>query len=434
MLGLGSAQRADFGEYDVREVFGEIIVPLIEDGLVHNATIEAGVRYSEYSTTGGSTTWKLGGNVEFVPGVKVRAMYQNAVRSPNIVELFRSSGQALGNLTIDPCAGVNPSAPEALCLATGAPVGVYGGIPQPSSRQINVTIAGNRDLDVEQANTYTIGLVLNPPAWNGLTATIDYFNIKIEDQISAPSQTDILDGCYSPVLNPSQTPNVFCSLIVRNPLTGGLSGSGETPGVILTNSNLGTLETAGVDFSVGYRLTLADYWQAVPGDFRVSASGTWLDYYHTQATPNSINRICSGYYSTACGNPRPEWKWNVRGVYTHDRLTASLLWNHISAVELEPGPSSSAPSFSTPQNGNASFASILPAFRSIDAYDWFDLSLAYELTDGAEVTFLVENLFDQAPPLVGNNVSGFEYNDGNTFPNVYDMIGRSYSVGVRMKF
>jgi outer membrane receptor protein involved in Fe transport len=179
---------------------------------------------------------------------------------------------------------------------------------------------------------------------------------------------------------------------------------------------------------------LADYWQAVPGDFKVSASGTWLDYYHTQATPNSINRICSGYYSTACGNPRPEWKWNVRGVYTHDRLTASLLWNHISAVELEPGPSSSAPSFSTPQNGNASFASILPAFRSIDAYDWFDLSLAYELTDGAEVTFLVENLFDQAPPLVGNNVSGFEYNDGNTFPNVYDMIGRSYSVGVRMKF
>lgn len=434
LLGLGSAQPADFGEYDVREVFGEIIVPLIEGGIVHNATIEAGVRYSDYSTTGGSTTWKVGGNVDFVPGVKVRAMYQNAVRSPNIIELFRSSGQALGNLTVDPCAGANPSAPQLLCAATGAPTGTYGSIPQPSSGQINVTVAGNRDLNVEQASTYTIGLVLSPPSWGGFTATLDYFNIKIEDQISAPTQTDILDGCYSAVLNPSQTPNVFCSLIGRNPLTGGLNGAGETPGVILANSNLGQLETAGVDWSASYLFDLGDYFEGNAGTFRLSTGGAWLDYYHTQATPNSINRNCTGYYSTACGNPRPEWKFNVRGTYTLDRLSASLLWSHVSGVDLEPGPPSTRPSFDTPQTGNASHASILPAFRQIGSYDWFDLSLKYSLTEDAEVSFLVENLFDKAPPLVGNGVSGFAFNDGNTFPNVYDMVGRIYTVGVRLKF
>lgn len=434
LLGLGSAQPADFGAYDVREVFGEIIIPVIEYGIVENATIEAGVRYSDYSTTGGSLTWKVGGNVEFVPGVKLRAMYQSAVRSPNIIELFRTSGQALGNLTVDPCAGANPSAPQNLCAATGAPTGTYGSIPQPSSGQINVTVSGNRDLDVERANTYTVGLVLNPPAWRGFTATLDYFNIEIEDRISAPSQTDILDGCYSTILNPNQTPNVFCSLIGRNPLTGGLNGAGETPGVILTNSNLGGMETAGIDWTVGYRFDLQDYFQTVPGTVRLTAGGTWLDYYHSQATPNSINRDCTGYYSTACENPRPEWKWNVRGTYSRDRLTASLLWTHISGVDLEPAPPASSPSFSTPQPGNAAYNNILPAFRSIGSYDWFDLSLSYALTDDAEVNFLVENLFDKDPPLVGNGVSGFAFNDGNTFPNVYDMIGRIYSVGVRLRF
>jgi iron complex outermembrane receptor protein len=434
LLGLGSAQPADFGEFSVREIFGEIIVPVIEDGIVHNATVEAGVRYSDYSTTGGSTTWKIGGSVEFVPGIKLRAMYQNAVRSPNIVELFRSSGQALGNLTVDPCAGATPSAPSVLCSATGAPTGVYGSIPQPSSGQINVTVAGNRNLDVEQANTYTVGLVLNPPSWGGFSATLDYFNIKIEDQISAPSQTDILDGCYSRALNPSQTPNVFCSLISRNPLTGGLNGAGETPGVILTNSNLGQLETAGIDWSASYRFDLADYFEGHLGTVRLSTGGTWLDYYHTQATPNSINRDCTGYYSTACGNPRPEWKWNVRGTYTRDRLSASLLWTHITGVDLEPGAPADRPAFSTPQTGNAAFNSIVPAFRQIGSYDWFDLSVNYSLTEDAELSFLIENLLDEAPPLVGNGVSGFAFNDGNTFPNVYDMVGRIYTVGLRMKF
>lgn len=434
LLGLGSAQLADFGSYDVREVFGEVIVPVIEDGIVHNATIEAGLRYSDYSTTGSSATWKIGAGVEFVQGVKLRAMYQSAVRSPNIVELFQSPGQSLGNLTVDPCAGANPTASDLLCSATGAPVGTYGAIPQPSSRQINVTVAGNRNLDVEQASTYTVGLVLNPPAWRGFSATVDYFNIRIKDQISAPSQTDILDGCYSKILNPSQTPNIFCSLIKRNPLTGGLSGSGETPGVILTSSNLGNMSTAGIDWSLAYKFDLEEHFGSLPGSFKIAAGGTWLHHYRTQATPNSINRICTGHYSTACGNPRPTWKWNVRGTYSLDNLTASLLWTHISATKLEGAPPATAAPVDTPQTGNSAYNSILPAFRKIGAYDWFDLSLSYDISEDAQINLLVENLLDRKPPLVGNGVSGFAFNDGNTFPNVYDMVGRIYSVGIRFKF
>ena len=78
----GARTPPDFGQYTVKEAFGELIIPLIEDSFIHKATIEAGIRYSDYSTTGASTTWKAGGTIEPIEGLKFRGMYQRAVRSP----------------------------------------------------------------------------------------------------------------------------------------------------------------------------------------------------------------------------------------------------------------------------------------------------------------------------------------------------------------
>lgn len=447
VLGTGARTPPDFGEYNVQEAFGEIIIPLIEDGFIHNATLEAGIRLSDYSTTGNSTTWKAGGSIEPVKGFKFRGMYQRAVRSPNIQELFQSPVQGLSNLTTDPCAGPTPSAPQALCVATGAPNGTYGGISQPSSGQINVTTSGNPDLDVERARTYTLGAVLTPSFMPRFSMTVDYFNILITDLISAPSQNDILNGCYSTTLNPSQTPNAFCALIRRNPLTGSLNGAGETPGVVLSSSNLGRLETAGVDLGVNYTLPLNEILNSDAGKLRFGFNGTWLDYYHFQGTPNSINRDCTGRYSTSCTNPRAKWKWNARVSYENGPLNLSLLWNHISAVHLEPpaptpkidvnipqpgGPNPDATTFDPvtklPTNG------IWDAFEQIPAYNYFDLSMKYDISEKFEVSLLVENLFNKKPPLLGTGVGGTAFNSGNTFPTTYDVIGRAYTFAARMRF
>ncbi len=420
VLGTGARTPPDVGDYSVKEVFGELIAPLIENQpFLYKLTAEAGIRYSDYTTTGGSTTWKAGGTWEPFQGFKFRGTYQVAVRSPNIQELFQSPVQGLGNLTVDPCAGASVAANlAALCVATGAPAGTIGSIPQPSSGQINNTTAGNRDLDVEKAKTLTLGGVFAPSFLKGFSATVDYFRIKVSNAITQPAQADILNGCYSTTLNPSLSNNAFCALIGRNPLTGTLNGAGETPGVILSYSNLGLITTAGIDLGVNQRVLLDDIGIKDSGAITIGFNGTWLDYYRFQANPNSINRDCTGRYSPGgCTNPRAKARWNGRLTYDRPGFDVSLLWTHISGVKLED-----------------SVANILPAFRSIKAYDYFDLSFGVRPTKNLSFNLTVNNLLDKDPPLVGSGVGGTSYNSGNTFPTIYDPIGRSYTLGARLTF
>ncbi len=350
------------------------------------------------------------------------------MRSPNIQELFQSPVQGLSNLTVDPCQGATPTASRALCEATGAPAGTYGGISQPSSGQINVTTSGNPRLDVERATTYTLGGVIAPRFIPRFSVTIDYFNIKIKDLISAPAQNDILNGCYQVALNPSQTPNAFCQLIRRNPLTGSLNGAGETPGVILGSSNLGRLETAGIDLGFNYTLPIGS------NALKFAFNGTWLDYYHVQGTPNSINRDCTGVYSTSCTNPRAEWKWNARVGYQVGPVDMSLLWTHVSSVKVEPFNATAITPLSTPQFGGPNPANVFDAYERIKAYNYFDLALRFNAAENFEMGLLVENLFDKKPPLVGATIGGTAFNNGNTFPTIYDVVGRAFTISAKLKY
>lgn len=437
VLGTGARTPPDYGSYDVKEVFGELVVPLIEDRLVKSATVEAGIRYSDYSTTGSNVTWKVGGSIEPVTGFKTRAMYQVAVRSPNIQELYQSPVRAIGSLTVDPCGGVTPSAPETLCLATGAPADSYGAISQPSSGQITLSTQGNPNLDVETAKTWTVGAVFTPVFLPGFSATVDWFRIRIDDLISAPTQSDIINGCYSTSLNPSQTPNAFCELIERDPVTGSLYTGVNAAGVILSSSNLGRMGTGGIDWSMRYGLDLANILPGNPGRFTLNMSGTWLDHFWTQATPNTITRECAGRYSTGCTNARPKWKWNVRGTYETGPFSVSLLWTHLSGVNYEPiGPAAGEVALTTPQAGStaSTYNALYADFRRIDAYDYFDLNLGFDVSENMSFSLLVENLFDKQPPLLGSGVAGTAFNNGNTMPTTYDPIGRSYTVSARLTF
>ncbi|MCW6529475.1 MULTISPECIES: TonB-dependent receptor plug domain-containing protein [Sphingomonas] len=419
VLGTGARTPPDFGQYSVKEVYGEINAPLIEDKpFFYRLGVEAGIRYSDYTTTGGSTTWKVGGTWEPYQGFKFRGTYSVAVRSPNIQELYQSPVQSLGNLTIDPCVGNVTGGLAALCVATGAPASTIGQIPSPTSNQINNTTSGNRNLNVERARTYTFGTALTPSFLPGFSLTVDYFHIKIRDAITQPAQADILNGCYSAALNPGFSYNAFCQLIKRNPLTGSLNGAGETPGVILTYSNLGVIETAGWDFGVNQRLRMDDLGVNVPGNLTFSMNGTLLNYYRFQATPNSINRNCTAYYSSGgCTNPRAKWRWVGRLGYGTENFDVSLLWTHVGSVSLEPG-----------------VTGIRPEFSRIPAYNYFDLATRVSPTENLELSLTVNNLFNKQPPLVGNGVGGTTFNGGNTFPTIYDVIGRSFTVGARLKF
>ena len=410
VLGTGAPSPSYKGQYDVKEVFGELIIPVAENVPgIYSLTVEAGIRYSDYSNSGGSTTWKAGGTWEPVEGYKIRGIYQRAVRSPNIGELFAPVVTGLTALAVDPCAGAGGVALSAICIAQGAPAASIGSIPVPSASQINATSGGNPNLGPETAKSYTLGVVLTPSAVPGLAITADYYNIKVTGAITTPTPGDILDPCFV-----DRDPTA-CSLIVRNPLNGSLNGGGDTPGLLLQLTNQGTIETSGVDLRVAYQRPTS--FGKVAFDF----GGNWTRELKFQSSPNSINRECLSFYGENCEPITPEFTFNARTtVSLDDTVDISLLWTWMDAVSLEPL--------------SASFGGALPEYSSISAYSYFDLTTRFSVSDNFEMTAGVTNLLDKKPPNVSSFVGSSSYNSGNTYPTTYDAIGRRFNVTGRLRF
>ncbi|MEW4467565.1 TonB-dependent receptor [Parasphingorhabdus sp. JC815] len=413
VLGTGAPSPSFKGEYDVKEVFGELIVPIVENVPgIYNLTFEGGVRYSDYSNSGGSTTWKAGGSWEPIEGYKIRGIYQHAVRSPNIGELFSPVVTGLTALSTDPCAGANPvgnAQLTAVCIAQGAPASSIGSIPVPSASQINATSGGNPDLGPETANSYTIGVVLTPPSIPGLAITADYYHVKVKGAITTPTPGDIIDPCYV------DFDATACALIKRNPLNGSLNGGGDTPGLLLQLTNQGIIETSGIDLRVGYQMPTS--FGKVSFDF----NGNWTEQLKFKASPASINRECLSFYGENCEPITPEFSFNARTtVSLGDTVDVSLLWTWIDGVSLEPL--------------SASFGGALDEYSSISAYSYFDLTTRFSVTDNFEMTAGVQNLLDKKPPVVSSFIGGSSYNSGNTYPTTYDAIGRRFNVTGRLRF
>ncbi|WP_347302771.1 TonB-dependent receptor [Croceibacterium sp. TMG7-5b_MA50] len=445
--GAGGANPNITGGYDVWELIGETIVPLASDRPgIELLQLEGGIRYSEYRVDAPgkpgyeTTTWKVGGQYEPFSGLKFRGTYSRAVRAPNINELFSPINTVLTNLSDDPCANLDdagvpiPGRPvptgalRDVCIAQGAPVGQIGAIAVPTSGQANTIGGGNLNLQPEKSNSWTVGAVFQPDALPGFNASIDYYNIKIEDAISTPTPGDVIDACF--VANLS-TSNPACTAIRRNPIDGSLSGDyNTTPGLPISFSNQGLFETDGIDLVVNY--TRDFDWFGLSLGF----IGNWTNQNTFNAnvfSPSSINRDCVGLYSSNCGaiggSLQPEFSWTQRTTLTFDALDVSLLWRHIGEMEYEFADSDPAYSGPVPSVGRGDYD-----FNQIEAYDYFDLTARYQHGEYLTYTAQIANLFDKDPPLVGNTIGTTSQNSGNTFPSTYDPVGRRFLVGARLRF
>lgn len=421
VLGTGAPSPSYSGGYSVKELFGEVIVPLVENSFIYGATLEGGIRVSDYSNTGTSVTWKAGGSIEPFEGFVFRGIYQRAVRSPNISELFLPTTTGLATLAVDPCQGAAPASNATLasiCQAQGAPASSIGSIPAPSAGQVNATSGGNPDLDVETAKSYTLGVIFTPNAVPGLAFTADYYSIKVEDAITNPTTNDIITPCFGASGNSPDPSNPACDLIGRNPLNGSLNGGGDTLGLILALSNQGTIETSGVDARLTYDLPTG--FGGLGFDFGVN----WVDEIKFQASPTSINRECVGQYSSNCsffnGEIVPEWSANGRVTANLDDFGAvSLRWRWIDGVNYEE---------------ILSTAGVLEEYQSIPGYHYFDLNVRADVNDRMSLTFGVFNIFDKEAPSVSSYIGTTAQNSGNTYPSTYDVLGRRYSVTANISF
>ena len=118
------------------------------------------------------------------------------------------------------------------------------------------------------------------------------------------------------------------------------------------------------------------------------------------------------------------------------KIDASLLWRHISAVRQEPlDVINTAPAFTgTLPAGFGDRSGTTVDFGKIPAYDFFDLTLRFNVNDNFTFTATVQNMLDKQPPIVGSSIGSVAFNSGNTYPSTYDALGRRFAVSARLKF
>ena len=449
--GSGGAAPTIHGAYEVTEGYGELIAPLVNDRpFFHSLSAEGGVRYSHYkidtagSPTFNTTTYKGAGTWEPVAGLTLRGNFQHAVRAPSIGELFAPVQTSLTNLSSDPCATLDDSgksiatlsaAASAICIAQGATASTVNLISNDPGGQINATGGGNINLKPEKSNSFTGGIVIAPAQYiPGLSFTVDYFHIKVTDAITSPTPGDDIAACfgtYNAVQNPTGTlagspTSAACTSIRRDPVTGNLSGDLATvAGLPLTLSNSGTLKTDGIDVTADYRRDLGF------AKLNLNFNGTWTHSNKFQATSVSTNRECVGYYSVNCASPQPEFTWNTRATLTVQTIDFSVLWRHLSKLKQEPldVTDGNGPAFDGTNSDGTSFDA-----QKIKAFNYFDLSMRTMVGENLELTFTVQNFLNKKPPIVGTDVGSTLYNSGNTYPSLYDTLGRRFEVGAQVKF
>jgi iron complex outermembrane recepter protein len=459
--GAGGAVLPFSGGYDVKEVYGELIAPLVADkAFANELTLELGARYSSYkinaptSPTFDAFTYKAGLTWEPTDGFRVRGNYQRAVRAPNIGELFAPVTTGLTSLTVDPCAGtvvLGNANLTAVCAAQGAPAArlAAGTIPNPTASQANATGGGNVNLKPEKADTITLGFVVAPNLLvSGFTVSLDYYNIKVNDAITAATPGDILQACFGSLTAASAT-SAACTGIRRNATTGSLSGpTGTVKGLLQPTTNLGRLATDGLDLKMNYKRDIGE------AGLTLDFNGNWTRSLKFKASPSatSVDRDCVGYYSSNCGvtlgQIQPEFSFQQRTTVAFGPASLSLLWRYLSSVKYEgQAPDAVARGFLTTAQQNlfkGTITNTAPAvselagqvvdFNRIRAYHYFDLSAQFEVKETLTLTLGMTNMFNVAPPVVGAGAGTTAANSGNTFPSTYDTLGRSFNASVRLKF
>ncbi|UJX24788.1 TonB-dependent receptor domain-containing protein [Pseudoalteromonas sp. CF6-2] len=409
--GAGGNQLPITGGFKVDEFFLEGYLPVL-DGLPGAETldVEFGFRWADYDTVGSNETWKLGFNWRPVSDVLIRVMQQQATRAPNVGEIASPVVTGLDNALQDPCSVANAANIDAslrqLCISTGMTDAQVGNVQDVISGQVQV-ISGSDPANppgAEEAETFTAGIVWTPEfsAVENFTITLDYYDIDIDDIIGEFSAQEILDACY--VLGDANE----CAKINR--IGGDLTIAGA--GIEQFTTNLKNQRAEGIELGFNFGILLDDM-----GELQFSGN---INKYLTQESQSSDTaRIidCKGFYSTSC-DPVSELRWVQRTSWIWEDLTVSLQWRHIDGVDIEP---IEAPN-------------VFEEFRSIESYDYFDLFASYHVTDYMNVTFGIDNMFEKEPPVVGNEAGDTSSNSGNTFPSNYDVLGRQFKMGIKLKF
>ena len=370
------------GQFSVYDIFTEVRLPILA-GVPFAETLElsGAARFSSYSTVGDTFTWNVSGLWGPSEDILFRGTYAQAVRAPNINELFNPAQGAFFR-PVDPCdvgnlvTAADPALRQANCTAFFNDIGfdpTFGtgtySYVDPLTARFSGSVSGNPNLQEETATTWTVGAQITPRFLPGFILSVDYYNIEIEDAINPVGSQDIVDNC----VDSASINNGFCGLIDRNPATGGFTFLRQS------SLNFARQETAGIEASAQYQFGIGDL------DFTLAASGTWVDKLNNFFDPSDPTLV-----DPELGElQRPEWAGRASARVDYKRF--SITWSTtymdsqgLRAVEIEEVGNTGADTFSV-ANGISSDVMI------------HDIAFTWEATDQVDIYGGVNNVFDRTP-------------------------------------
>ncbi len=378
------------GQFTVDEVYGEVSVPILsEQPFFDLLEFSGAVRYSDYSTFGGETTFKVSGKWRPHPDVLLRGSFTEGLRAPGIGELFGSIAR-FDQTIQDPCSDmlglsggpIASATTQANCIATGVP---GSGSYVQFNQQISVQTGGNPNLAPEESDSYSAGIVYSP-SWlegSGLIE-VNYYNIDLTGPIQAVNAQEQLNACIL-TLDPT--------------LCGGIS---RTAGGVINSfanqlTNIGSIETSGFDFRIEYQPP-----ETGIGEFRFNLLATYLKEY-TEMVPSGSGFQTIVREGTEIGDPErgfPEWQGTFTVDWFWENFFASFTLRYVDAI-TETCPSSL---FGVVVNGmdlSTLCSSPATGFNQLDSRVYGDFQVRYTppfLEERTALTLGLNNVFDTDPP------------------------------------
>lgn len=415
-LNGGNALPDTAGSFNVKEAYGEVNVPILADvPFFRQLNLRASGRISDYTTIGTVYSYSAGAEWSPIEDIRFSGTYARAVRAPNVGELFTGPSQTFPSVQ-DPCVGVTAATPGTLGTQCRAAPGVLANIA--ANGAFTVTLldrqgvsgfnSGNPNLSEEKSDSYTASVTINPRSIDFLRNTVlrvDYFNIKIEDAISAPPRAFILDQCYN------QGDPLYCSFIQRRAVADAVNSAGTLEFVNAASVNAGELGTEGLDVTLTQRLPL-------DGLGLTGAINARVAYTH----------VFNGYIIPLPGAPRDNFAGEIGAAkdrftanlgYAGERFTLNFTGTYLGRSEED--------------DLTLAAYDLEPGAITIPAQFYLDTQASFKAADQFEFYVGVDNLLDNDAPRI---LSGSVFNTTGTDTNAgtYDVFGRRYYAGARFRF
>jgi outer membrane receptor protein involved in Fe transport len=447
--GLYPAGNSD-GETDVKEAYTEFSIPVVSGKrIAQELDFDIGARTSDYNTTGTSNTYKFETNWQVNNTLRIRGGFNRAERAPNIAELYLAAEQTFAvaplgdvcstnnsqsysaNKAVDPAhwqdvvnlcgqlmqASGSPTADQQFYGISAAQVAAGASPTNPQAAGpafLFPTTVGNANLNPEQADTWTLGAVINLAFNRGLASdlqlSVDYYDIDVRNAIGEQSPDIVMRQCVDPAFNPTFDVNSpYCAGFKRN-------ATGAIGNLQRTFFNNGRFRTKGVDLQANWSF------KAGPGELTINPLLNVLMSMKSAELPTDKLVDYAGTFGPSqngLNGSAYDYRALTTFTYSINKFDVTLRWQNLPSIKAEAAAT----------NPNTTIT-------GAPGYNLYGLLARYNVSNKVALRFGVQNVLDTAPPLTGRDtnptpptLAGGSFNSNN-----YDTIGRRMYVGATIDF